>query len=1006
MKVVRRGRDLFKNFLFLLAAAAASVLAVTEERHRNSMCKPVSGIYRNDTFCELAVPDIGVEGEESFHGGSAASKTSFGRGVGFYERIRRHDPESGRGVGAVGGGSSPHSRFLHSDHDLRSSSARHYILDLQWQTLALDLVPGEVSCVMRTRTFNGTIPGPVVGIRSGETLRLTYRNLLTNNTYTALPGQEDTTTSDAWIDQIPADSEFLSLQTPEEQQAYLDRTRNTYRVPDVSNVHTHGLWVSGRRPADDVDIFVPPGFQYTYEYHLPLEHMPGLAWLHPHFHGSSSLQVGGGALSPLLVLPRKNAALTNSLTNSGAQQATGEEMKQPEESEPAFGEPGGPALVPGTPSDADVVVRGVEGGHDHVEKFIPVGGDLSSPVIFDGKVERDLIFSIQTWDLAAKWGKVLKATKDADWQFVCRSSRADRRVRDVVGDEATATTPTVNTEKNTEGLSQIDIPRELVAKHGAKLTKFALVNGVVAPSLTISRNKWQRWRFLYTSSASPVFNIKIDKIRQHGAVPGEQGDKNCEVFLLAKDTVFINDFPRELRDGLIPLPSGGRAEVFVRCQTDFVVLGENPDSVVAQVKVVLDQEAARVAKNVPIAEISPWLSYDSVLNPAYVRDLRDGGAFFLDRPDEGMKEGAVLKTKMAGSLHQCLAQPPGYLEQIIQESGAQGQGLGVPEKVRYGQIRFTDDCGNYTAPGVEESGDEVQDTILPLGEEVQDRLDGTEGEDDNMLGLSPETGFGYELEEETDKFGREVGSSGTGDRMLLWTSPERSFVHDLEAGASFNTLVENAPTRKKTDTKKFSNCINYRKYEPSFVLQYPRLGEVQERWVLGLHKHPFHQHIFPFQILGGFDESDYFRVGDWHDSWFLKNQEPNRFAVLRWRPERFGNQRVVIHCHLLNHQDEGMMAQDWVLGGQQPPYEKGKHTQTLISTLNRLPPVEHGEEMCEGQYPDQRLVEVSTRSSFAQTNHSGHFFFVVVAIDVLVMMSFTIWNGAEFGTERPHDHYD
>ena len=39
--------------------------------------------------------------------------------------------------------------------------------------------------------------------------------------------------------------------------------------------------------------------------------------------------------------------------------------------------------------------------------------------------------------------------------------------------------------------------------------------------------------------------------------------ENCEMFLLAKDGIYIRDFPRAISKARIP--GGGRADVMVRC---------------------------------------------------------------------------------------------------------------------------------------------------------------------------------------------------------------------------------------------------------------------------------------------------------------------------------------------------------------------------------------------------------------------------------------------------------
>ena len=76
---------------------------------------------------------------------------------------------------------------------------------------------------------------------------------------------------------------------------------NRFSAVDESNLHFHGLHVSGELPSDDSTHVVGPGQRYEYQTSLPHNHMPGTHWIHPHRHGSTALQVAGGAVSALIV---------------------------------------------------------------------------------------------------------------------------------------------------------------------------------------------------------------------------------------------------------------------------------------------------------------------------------------------------------------------------------------------------------------------------------------------------------------------------------------------------------------------------------------------------------------------------------------------------------------------------------------------------------------------------------------------------------------------------------
>eukprot|EP01060_Flectonema_neradi_P028616 TRINITY_DN3848_c0_g1_i3.p1 TRINITY_DN3848_c0_g1~~TRINITY_DN3848_c0_g1_i3.p1 ORF type:complete len:637 (+),score=112.67 TRINITY_DN3848_c0_g1_i3:37-1911(+) len=66
-------------------------------------------------------------------------------------------------------------------------------------------------------------------------------------------------------------------------------------------------------------------------------------------------------------------------------------------------------------------------------------------------------------------------------------------------------------------------------------------------------------------------------------------------------------------------------------------------------------------------------------------------------------------------------------------------------------------------------------------------------------------------------------------------------------------------------------------------------------------RHPYHQHVNHFQIIDGGDPSgSVMRDGEWRDV------APTLDSVIRFRPVHFTGE-IVVHCHLLQHEDQGMM---------------------------------------------------------------------------------------------------
>lgn len=115
--------------------------------------------------------------------------------------------------------------------------------------------------------------------------------------------------------------------------------------------------------------------------------------------------------------------------------------------------------------------------------------------------------------------------------------------------------------------------------------------------------------------------------------------------------------------------------------------------------------------------------------------------------------------------------------------------------------------------------------------------------------------------------------------------------------------------------------IDGRPYDPDRIDQYLPLGAAEE-WNLtsGTNPpagHPFHIHVNPFEIIeilneagedvsenGEADDSQYAAMkGVWKDTIFVK---PGYHVIIRSRYQRYIGE-FVLHCHILDHEDQGMM---------------------------------------------------------------------------------------------------
>jgi len=89
-----------------------------------------------------------------------------------------------------------------------------------------------------------------------------------------------------------------------------------------------------------------------------------------------------------------------------------------------------------------------------------------------------------------------------------------------------------------------------------------------------------------------------------------------------------------------------------------------------------------------------------------------------------------------------------------------------------------------------------------------------------------------------------------------------------------------------------------------------QVGSVYEIEVTGAHAHPLHIHINPYQIVslpnGGPLGEGYFAEGDWHDTLLILDLANTDTITVRTHTDVFTGMQVV-HCHILEHEDEGMM---------------------------------------------------------------------------------------------------
>jgi FtsP/CotA-like multicopper oxidase with cupredoxin domain len=139
---------------------------------------------------------------------------------------------------------SPRRNELLQPSSIRSADGA---LDLTLTAAASPIVIGGRT--VNALTYNGTLPGPTLVVRPGDTLTVRLAN----------------------------------------------------RLNEPTNLHTHGLHVSPDGSSDNVFRRVEPGTVVEYRYEIPPDHPPGVFWYHPHHHGMAARQVFGGLYGAIIV---------------------------------------------------------------------------------------------------------------------------------------------------------------------------------------------------------------------------------------------------------------------------------------------------------------------------------------------------------------------------------------------------------------------------------------------------------------------------------------------------------------------------------------------------------------------------------------------------------------------------------------------------------------------------------------------------------------------------------
>jgi FtsP/CotA-like multicopper oxidase with cupredoxin domain len=79
------------------------------------------------------------------------------------------------------------------------------------------------------------------------------------------------------------------------------RLRLTNNLPEPTNLHYHGLHVTPEGFGDNVFLEIQTGETIHYEFEIPRWHPASTCWYHPHLHGRTARQLGGGMAGGFLI---------------------------------------------------------------------------------------------------------------------------------------------------------------------------------------------------------------------------------------------------------------------------------------------------------------------------------------------------------------------------------------------------------------------------------------------------------------------------------------------------------------------------------------------------------------------------------------------------------------------------------------------------------------------------------------------------------------------------------
>lgn len=431
--------------------------------------------------------------------------------------------------------------------------------------------------------------GPTIRVKRGET----YHIKLTNG--------------------LPAHAAANSSQLTQLARNALSKngTTNWWQHSMVTNLHTHGMHTatgvpsqafaaSGNYTHSDNPFFKLAGgsnASVTVHIRVPHNHLPGLHWAHPHIHGSTALQTGTAHLA--IIVEDDN------------------DLWLPAEA--------GCADVAAVLAAAPDIILDLQ--LYFFKKPDPRNWSYTPTIVQSFNTLN------MTDDALQKVVKVTEDLNNGNYQYMSREANNALCCDDTDGSSTAKAADGRVPDAASSGAARL-ISGTAAQGRGEN---FYLINGGYQPTIHLNSNSWARWRFL--NSAAKGFTV----IKLVDAATNKTAE-DCEVMLLAKDGVYLQQIPRAIQGML--LSAANRAEVLARCSGEpgkqyFLWAGDSVPFSSANFNDDEDSAADHIARHLYFKQ--------DVLATIVMTDPSDNAAGAGNGTGEGITTAKLLKGSSSSS---------------------------------------------------------------------------------------------------------------------------------------------------------------------------------------------------------------------------------------------------------------------------------------------------------------------------------------------------------------------